>query len=436
MPHVELPQAEFKVVVLGDTKVGKTSLVLRFTEGYYRDNSRSPTVGAFFLTKRVQTSSGITAKVQIWDTAGQAQFRKMAPIYWRDSAAILLCYDVGNIHSWNVALEWLKDLRHDPNVLQKNIVLALVANKSDLLNRRRSRHDEYGSGYDDQQEMEESSMVPLAQVEQVLQAMNHNVSGGASAHTSNNNSTNNNISAAASIMTPAPHGYQQGSGSGNGQVLHVHTSARKDENVELVFQKVAEEVLFVREQERTAFIYGGKYKHYSTSTSPITPSLGDVISGGDGKNDFDFLHRNTMSSVTPVHGKTPNSLMAGDVTVTPTNNYGIQSNYSPTANQLSNHHQVENQNTRRSLSGGGVHENKENQYDSSRTIVDTFGSRDKYNTPQEDDDNIDIIKYSTSRDHVEKVSSQEFPVGAGLCYAAGCGSPNPKESDSDSCTIS
>jgi GTPase SAR1 family protein len=52
MPHVELPQAEFKVVMLGETNTGKTSLVLRFAEGYFRESGRNATVGAFFVTKR------------------------------------------------------------------------------------------------------------------------------------------------------------------------------------------------------------------------------------------------------------------------------------------------------------------------------------------------------------------------------------------------
>ena len=52
MPHVDMPQAEFKVVMLGDTFTGKTSLVLRFVEGYFRESGRSATVGAFFVTKR------------------------------------------------------------------------------------------------------------------------------------------------------------------------------------------------------------------------------------------------------------------------------------------------------------------------------------------------------------------------------------------------
>jgi small GTP-binding protein len=120
MPHVELPQADFKVVMLGETFTGKTSLVLRFAEGYYRDSARNPTVGAFFITKRLTVNMHqrqlrrqqqqqqqqddendendepvpITAKLQIWDTAGQEHFKKLAPMYYKDAAAAIICYDV------------------------------------------------------------------------------------------------------------------------------------------------------------------------------------------------------------------------------------------------------------------------------------------------------------------------------------------------------
>ena len=79
--------------MLGETFTGKTSLVLRFAEGYYRESSRNPTVGAFFITKRL-TVQGMTAKIQIWDTAGQEQFKKLAPMYYKSAAAAIVCYDV------------------------------------------------------------------------------------------------------------------------------------------------------------------------------------------------------------------------------------------------------------------------------------------------------------------------------------------------------
>lgn len=130
MPHVELPQAEFKVVMLGDTNAGKTSLVLRFAEGYYRDGARSSTVGAFFITKRIQTSGGITCKIQIWDTAGQKQFRAMAPMYYRNAAAAIVCYDVTSQKSYKIMKEWLDELHR--NVPAGSIVIAIAGTKTDL----------------------------------------------------------------------------------------------------------------------------------------------------------------------------------------------------------------------------------------------------------------------------------------------------------------
>jgi len=127
MPHVELPQAEFKVVMLGDTQVGKTSLVMRFVEGGYREN-RSATVGAFFIMKRLQIA-GITCKVQIWDTAGQAQFRPLAKMYYSHSAAAILCYDPSDYNSWQAVKFWLEELHR--NVPAGNIVLCLCACKID-----------------------------------------------------------------------------------------------------------------------------------------------------------------------------------------------------------------------------------------------------------------------------------------------------------------
>ena len=131
MPHVELPQAEFKVVMLGDTNAGKTSVVLRFAEGYFRDAERSSTIGAFFITKRIQTSNGITCKIQIWDTAGQAQFRSMAPMYYRSAAAAIICYDVTSPQSYRVMTEWLDELHR--SIPAGSIVIAIAATKYDTL---------------------------------------------------------------------------------------------------------------------------------------------------------------------------------------------------------------------------------------------------------------------------------------------------------------
>lgn len=194
MPHVELPQAEFKVVMLGDTNAGKTSLVLRFAEGYYRDEGRSATLGAFFITKRIQTSNGITCKVQIWDTAGQPQFRKMAPMYYKTAAAAIVCYDVTSSKSYSVMREWLDELRQ--HVSDGSIVIAIAATKSDLA-----------------YEAEPSILVPAFEAEEL------------------------------SVTLDA---------------IFVDTSAKTNSNVNLLFQRVSERVLFLREQTKMSNIKNEK----------------------------------------------------------------------------------------------------------------------------------------------------------------------------------
>jgi len=129
MPHVELPQAEFKLVMLGESFTGKTSLVLRFAEGYYRESSRNPTVGAFFITKRL-TVQGMTAKIQIWDTAGQEQFKRLAPMYYKNAAAAIICYDVTSPKSFETLEYWMDKLRQ--NIAEGGIVIAMCATKCDL----------------------------------------------------------------------------------------------------------------------------------------------------------------------------------------------------------------------------------------------------------------------------------------------------------------
>lgn len=131
MPHVELPQAEFKAVMLGDTNAGKTSLVIRFAEGYYRNEGRSSTIGAFFITKRVQAANGVTCKIQIWDTAGQPQFRPMAPMYYKNAAAAIVCYDVTDANSYRIMTEWLDELHR--NIPAGTMVIAIAATKCDKI---------------------------------------------------------------------------------------------------------------------------------------------------------------------------------------------------------------------------------------------------------------------------------------------------------------
>ncbi|KAI7809593.1 putative ras-related protein Rab-31 [Triplophysa rosa] len=83
---------ELKVCLLGDTGVGKSSIVCRFVQDHF-DHNISPTIGASFLTKTVPCGNELH-KFLIWDTAGQERFHSLAPMYYRGSAAAVIVYDI------------------------------------------------------------------------------------------------------------------------------------------------------------------------------------------------------------------------------------------------------------------------------------------------------------------------------------------------------
>lgn len=119
-------------MLLGHTHTGKTSLVLRFVEGNYKDH-RSATVGAFFLTKRLALES-MTCKLLLWDTAGQEQFQKLAVTYYKQAAAAIVCFDVsGNVDEQIPRLQgWLEQVQHNVSQANQRIVIFVAACKGDL----------------------------------------------------------------------------------------------------------------------------------------------------------------------------------------------------------------------------------------------------------------------------------------------------------------
>lgn len=127
----------FKLVLLGDTAVGKSCLVVRFVRDEFFE-FQEPTIGAAFLTQTVGLDDAIV-KFEIWDTAGQERYRSLAPMYYRGAAAAIVVYDITNPDSFAGAKSWVKELqrRGDPNV-----VIALAGNKADLESRRKVEFDE------------------------------------------------------------------------------------------------------------------------------------------------------------------------------------------------------------------------------------------------------------------------------------------------------
>ncbi|XP_074559822.1 ras-related protein RABA2a-like [Curcuma longa] len=117
----------FKMVLIGDSGVGKSNLLSRFTRNQFSLDSKS-TIGVEFATRTLQVE-GKTVKAQIWDTAGQERYRAITSAYYRGALGALLVYDVTKPKSFENASQWLKEL-HDH--ADSNIIVMLIGNKIDL----------------------------------------------------------------------------------------------------------------------------------------------------------------------------------------------------------------------------------------------------------------------------------------------------------------
>ncbi|CAL9120202.1 unnamed protein product [Musa textilis] len=117
----------FKVVLIGDSGVGKSNLLSRFTRNHFSIDSKS-TIGVEFATRTLQVE-GKTVKAQIWDTAGQERYRAITSAYYRGALGALLVYDVTKPKSFENVDRWLKELRDHAD---SNIVVMLIGNKTDL----------------------------------------------------------------------------------------------------------------------------------------------------------------------------------------------------------------------------------------------------------------------------------------------------------------
>jgi len=127
----------FKVVLLGEGRVGKTCLCLRYVRGSFSDAQES-TIQATYLDKRLNVGKK-SVKLMIWDTAGQERFHALGPIYYRDANGALLVYDITDRDSFTKVRHWVKELR---NIVGKKIVLLIAGNKADLEKQRQVNDEE------------------------------------------------------------------------------------------------------------------------------------------------------------------------------------------------------------------------------------------------------------------------------------------------------
>ena len=127
----------FKVLLLGDTDVGKSSLILRYTEETFNSKLVN-SIGVDFKMKKKEIDGKII-KVQIWDTAGHERFRSITYSYYRGANAIIIVFDITDKKSFLSITEWLKQIEKHA---KENVFKFLVGNKSDLAEERKVTFEE------------------------------------------------------------------------------------------------------------------------------------------------------------------------------------------------------------------------------------------------------------------------------------------------------
>ncbi|CAN1127907.1 Ras-related protein RABB1c [Linum perenne] len=121
----------FKYIIIGDTGVGKSCLLLQFTDKRFQP-VHDLTIGVEFGARMINIDTK-PIKLQIWDTAGQESFRSITRSYYRGAAGALLVYDITRRETFNHLASWLEDARQHAN---SNMTIMLIGNKCDLSHRR------------------------------------------------------------------------------------------------------------------------------------------------------------------------------------------------------------------------------------------------------------------------------------------------------------
>ena len=126
-----------KYIIIGDAAVGKSNLLLRYVHGQFKPEYQL-TIGVEFGAKNIQISNK-TYRIQIWDTAGQENFRSITRAYYKNSVCALVVYDISSKDSFNNVINWIEDCK---NQSPKTIFMVLVGNKCDLNDKRQVSFEE------------------------------------------------------------------------------------------------------------------------------------------------------------------------------------------------------------------------------------------------------------------------------------------------------
>ena len=118
----------YKIVLVGDSCVGKSSIVNKFVYNSFHEFEQ-PTIGASFAAKNILIDEK-NSRIQIWDTAGQERYRSLVPMYYRNASSALVVYDVTNKKTFENAILWCEEIKQNT----ENCIITVVGNKYDLEN--------------------------------------------------------------------------------------------------------------------------------------------------------------------------------------------------------------------------------------------------------------------------------------------------------------
>ena len=128
-----------KIIIVGDSGVGKTNLLERYIKNEFRESNRN-TVGVDFMAKKMRINNQ-SVKIQFWDTAGQEKYKSISSAYYKSTQGVILVYDVTSRKSFLNIGKWLQDIKeHTDN----DILYLLVGNKTDLVKDRQVTQEEAG----------------------------------------------------------------------------------------------------------------------------------------------------------------------------------------------------------------------------------------------------------------------------------------------------
>ncbi len=127
----------FKLLLIGNSSVGKSSLLVRFVDDIWEENF-VPTIGVDFKLKTLEVN-GKKVKLQIWDTAGQERFKNITASYYRGGNGVLVVYDITDRDSFTNLTSWLIEIEKNAN---KNVFKLLIGNKNDLESERKVTFNE------------------------------------------------------------------------------------------------------------------------------------------------------------------------------------------------------------------------------------------------------------------------------------------------------